>query len=418
MPKISQAIILAAGESSRFWPLNQRHKTLMKVLGKPLICHTIDSLKIAGIKKIIIIQGKGREIEKELKDYKFSKIDIKYVLQKKPMGMGDALWQAKNLIESDFIALNAERIDVAKYIKKIKNRKPLVLFAVKTKTPHLYGILKIKGTKVERIVEKPKPGKEPSDLKIIGVYVLPKDFFDFYRKTKKHMYDFEDALNLLIGSRGADVVKMKNDSPSLKHPWHIFSFSRILMDEKLNKKIDNSAEISNKATIEGNVWIGKNTKVFENAVIKGPCFIGDNCIIGNNAIIRNYANLEDNALVGANAEVARCIFQENVHTHSGYFGDSVFDKGCRIGAGTVTANARIDRGEIKSFVGGEKIGTGLKSLGAIMGENSKAGINCSLMPGVLIGKNCGVGPASVVFENINDNSVFITKFKKIIKKNQ
>ncbi|PIQ06850.1 MAG: hypothetical protein COW72_01520, partial [Candidatus Nealsonbacteria bacterium CG18_big_fil_WC_8_21_14_2_50_37_10] len=109
------------------------------------------------------------------------------------------------------------------------------------------------------------------------------------------------------------------------------------------------------------------------------------------------------------------IFQEDVHTHSGYFGDSIFSKGCRLGAGTITANVKIDRGEVKAVVKGEKLGTGLHSLGCIMGKNTKTGIHCSLMPGVLIGSNCLIGPNSVVFENIEDNATFYTEFKGIKK---
>jgi acetyltransferase-like isoleucine patch superfamily enzyme len=113
------------------------------------------------------------------------------------------------------------------------------------------------------------------------------------------------------------------------------------------------------------------------------------------------------------AEVTRSIFQENVHIHSGFFGDSIFGKGCRIGAGTVTANVRVDRGEIKSIVEGEKIGTRLNSFGVVIGENSKTGIRVSLMPGVLIGSNCSIGPNSVIFKNIEDSTNFYTKFKEI-----
>jgi len=77
-----------------------------------------------------------------------------------------------------------------------------------------------------------------------------------------------------------------------------------------------------------------------------------------------------------------------------------------LGAGTITANVRIDRGEIKSVVKGEEIKTDLTFLGAIMGENTKTGVNCSLMPGVLVGSNCLIWPGSVVFKNIEDNKSF------------
>jgi bifunctional UDP-N-acetylglucosamine pyrophosphorylase/glucosamine-1-phosphate N-acetyltransferase len=115
------------------------------------------------------------------------------------------------------------------------------------------------------------------------------------------------------------------------------------------------------------------------------------------------------------SEVTRPVFQKNVHIHSVFFGDAICVKGCWVGAGTITANVRVDRGEIKSAVKGEKINTGLDSLGVIVGENTKIGISCSLMPGKFIGSNCQIGPNSVVFEYIENNTNFYTEFKGIKK---
>jgi bifunctional UDP-N-acetylglucosamine pyrophosphorylase/glucosamine-1-phosphate N-acetyltransferase len=100
------------------------------------------------------------------------------------------------------------------------------------------------------------------------------------------------------------------------------------------------------------------------------------------------------------------MFQDNASCHSGFFGDSIFEKNCWLGAGVVTANKRFDKKEIKTIVKGEKINTGLLTLGAIVGANTKIGINTSLMPGVLIGSNSTVGPHSLVMKNIGDNQVF------------
>ena len=183
------------------------------------------------------------------------------------------------------------------------------------------------------------------------------------------------------------LKKSEEETPSLKYPWHLFSVTKYLFDKNLGKK---------------EVRLGKNVKIFEGAVINGPCYIGDNCIIGNNAVVRDYTDLEEGAMVGALAEVARSIFQKNVHCHSGYFGDSILGENCRAGAGTVTANVRLDRGNIKNTV--------LTSLGVIVGQNSHIGINVSLMPGVLIGSNCAIGPSSVVFGNVEDNTVLYSKF--------
>ena len=150
-----QAVILAAGESSRFWPLNQRHKSLLKIMGRPLIWHTIESLKKAGIKNVIIVQGPKKDIEEELKNFDLG-IDIKYVIQSEPKGMGDAVFQAKNFLQEQLFVLNAERFDAGDYLKPILEKQrsskgaKLLLLGAETDNPQLYGILDLEGDKIGR----------------------------------------------------------------------------------------------------------------------------------------------------------------------------------------------------------------------------------------------------------------------------
>ncbi|MBZ9572319.1 NTP transferase domain-containing protein [Patescibacteria group bacterium] len=411
-----KAIILAAGLSSRLWPLNYCHKSLIKIMGKPLIWYTLDSLKKTGIKEVIIVQNLRKDVEKELGNQKFPGLKIKYLIQKKPRGMGNAVFQARKFLKGPFFVLNAERIDAGELIKlaikkKQKTRCQGVLIGQKTEIPELYGIMKLKGDKVLKIVEKPKKGKEPSNIKVIGIYLLTPKFFEIYQKVKKEHYDFEKALSVYMKKndvRATLFKKEKKDTPSLKYPWHLFEICKYLFKKHLNSKISKTAKISKKATIQGKVFIGGYTKIFEGVTIKGPCYIGRNCIIGNNTLIREYTNVEDNVLIGAMAEITRSVFQEDCHAHSGYFGDSIFGRDCKIGAGTICANIRIDRGEIMVKVKRKKIPTGLNSLGVIVGKNTKMGINVSLMPGVLIGSDCQIGPVSLVSENIKDNTIFFT----------
>ncbi len=421
-----QALILAAGASSRFWPLNCRHKSLIKIMGKPLILYLIEALKKEGIKEILVIQGKKRDCEEELKKYNLK--GVKYVIQPKPLGSGEAILRTEKLAKNQFFVFNSERMDVKDHIKPIlkkikelnkfgRNKPQLIITAGPTKTPWLFGILKLKGDKVLNIVEKPKPGKEFSNLKIAGVYFLPKQFFQYLKKVPIHTYSLEEALLNYAKKEDMRMVNIKKDTFGLKYPWDLFSIRKYIFNNFLKREISKSAKIGKDARIEGKVFIGEKTRVFEKAIIKGPCYIGKNCIIGNNAILRDYTNIEDNNLIGANAEVTRSIFQGDCQIHSGFFGDSIFGKKCLIGAGTITANIRVDRGEIKSTVKGQKINTGLKSFGCVMGNNIRTGIHCSFMPGVLVGENSRIGPKSLVFENVKDNSILYTKFQKIIKKN-
>lgn len=401
-----QAIILAAGENSRFWPLNYQHKSLIKIMGWPLIWYTIESLKKAGIKDIIIVQNPNREVEEELKKYHL-KLNIKYVVQRKPRGMGNALFQARDLLKGQFFVLDPYHFELKELLKLMitksrKTRAKLILIGKKTDQPQDYGILKFKRDKALNLIEKPKKGKEPSNIRIVGIYLLPIEFFRYYQKVKRNIYDYEDALRLYMKKNNVKIVRTNQETISLKYPWHLFELNKYLMDKYLKQKIAKTAKIAKNVVINGKVYIGENVKIYEGAVIKGPCYIGDNCIIGNNSLIREYTNLENNSLIGAFAEVTRCIFQDDCHTHSGYFGDSIFGRGCKIGAGTITANVRFDREEIKVKIKNKKVKTRLNSLGVIVGENTKIGINVSLMPGVLIGSDCIIGPHSLVMGNIKE----------------
>ncbi len=412
-----QAVILAAGESSRFWPLNKKNKSLIKIMGRPLVWYTIESLKRAGIKKVIVVQGPKKDIEEELNKYDLG-MGIRYVVQESPRGMGDALFRTKDLLQEQFFVLDVARFDAGDYIKPIMEKQKssdarMILLGAKTDNPQLYGIFNLEGDRVKGITEKPERGKEQSDIKVVGIYFLPKEFIDYYQRVPEDMYAFEDALSLYAKEKDVRWILTEEKTPSSKYPWHLFEVAKSLMDRYLESKVAKTAKIARNALIEGKVFIGENVRIFENAVIKGPCYIGDDCVIGTGSLIREYSNLERKTLVGAFGEVTRSIFQEDVHTHSGYFGDSIFGKGCRVGAGTVTANVRIDRGEVFSIVKGEKIGTSTDSLGVIVGENTKIGINCSLMPGRFIGSGCVIGPQSVVFENIEDDTTYFTEFKGV-----
>lgn len=417
-----QAVILAAGESTRFWPLSEgRHKSLIKVMGKPLVQWTIEAVKKAGINDIIIVQSPNGDIEKALDGKIAVDLNIKYVTQHEPKGMGNALLCAEPYITKDFFVLLPYHFEAHKHINDMmakykQDKADAVLCGAKTSTPWRYGIMSIDGDRITGLIEKPVKGSEPSDIKVSGIYLLPKDFFNFYSRVERHNNDYEDALALMIKECDVQAIIAERETPTLKYSWDFMLLSDSILRSRIKgKNISPTASIDSNVIIEGDVWIGDGTKIFDGAIIKGPCYIGNNCIIGNHSLVRG-SIIEDNCIIGAHAEVARCFFQRDVHTHSGYFGDSVFDEGVRIGAGTITANRRIDRNTIRSVIKGERIDSNLNSLGAIIGRGSRLGVHVSLMPGVLIGSNVIVGPHTMVTKNIESNTIFYTKHEIVKKK--
>jgi len=416
-----QAVILAAGESSRFWPFNSNHKSLFRIMGKPIILYTIEGLINAGINKITIVQGPSKDIKNTLNNYpKYNKY-IKYVIQNDPKGMGDALVAAKELLTEQFLLILAERVDSEEIVKKLNfqiktSKDAAILVGATTDETSLFGILKLENNKVIDIVEKPKKGKEPSNVKALGIYALTPAFLDIYKETKRHQYDFEEALSIYIKKYEIKLMLWDQVSPSLKYPWHLFDIRNYLFGKYIKESTGKNAKISASAEIIGKVSIGDNVSIMEKAVIKGPCYIGDNVFVGNNAILRGRVNIESNCVIGANMEVKNSLILQNSTTHSGFIGDSIVGKDCRIAAKFCTGNVRLDRGTISTEVKREKIPTRHRYLGAFIGDGVDIGIKVSAMPGVIIGGNVTVGPSTVVMKNIPDNIKYYTKFHEVVIK--
>ncbi|MCK4967979.1 MAG: NTP transferase domain-containing protein [Candidatus Aenigmarchaeota archaeon] len=419
------AIILAAGKCSRFWPLNENgHKSLIRLFGKSILEHTINSVQNSKIKNIIIVSCDG----KILKNANIDGKDITEIIQHEPKGMGDAVLKAKDQTNESFFVLNSNHINSSEILKKCiteqKNKNGCVLVGAKTNNPSLYGVFEFDGVNACEIIEKPAKGSEPSDVRVVGVYLLNSKFLELLEKTHIEEYSFEKALSNHIAKNKTPVVHLNSTEvpQSLKYPWDLFSILNVFFkDKNVKTDIQPTVKLSKNAVIDdskGAVIIGKNTKIMECATIRGPVYIGANCLVGNNAIVRDYSNIEDKVIIGANTEVARSIIQTDVHIHSGFVGDSIIDSKTRIGAGIITANKRIDRGEITTLVKNKLISTKLKSLGCVIGKNAKIGVSVKTMPGVFIGANTIIGSGTSVGKHVPSNTKYYTKFSEIVEKNK
>ncbi len=416
-----QAVILAAGISSRFLPYNQSlsHKSLVSVMGKPILVHTIESIVRSGIKEIIVVVAGDSEIKKILGDGKDYGAKIDYIIQEEPTGAGNGLLLTEKLIKDDFFLLNASRIDFGEYkdmmIAKKNEDAKVVLVGKKQDEVGKYGVLKIDGDRVLDLVEKPSKTSKSSDMRLIGVYLFSKDFFKTLKKTADEHYRLESAISLSAKKGNVKFVLSDANAPSLKYAWDLLEIKNYLLSKINGKNTKKTSQIAKSAEIIGDVIIEDNVTVMEGAKIKGPCFIGKDSIIGNNAIIRNGTDIEEGCTVGAYAEVKNTLIMKKSKTHSGFIGDSIMGENVRIGAQFATANVRLDRKSVTAEIKGKKIDTNLKNLGAIIGNNVKIGIKCSTMPGVIIGENSIIGPSTVIQRNVPPDTKYYSKFQEIIE---
>jgi NDP-sugar pyrophosphorylase family protein len=154
-----------------------------------------------------------------------------------------------------------------------------------------------------------------------------------------------------------------------------------------------------------NVYVGQNVVIDPTAKIIGPAIIGDNCIVDFGAYLRGNIIIGAGSKIGHASEIKNSVILEKTAiAHFNYVGDSVVGSSVNFGAGAKIANFRFDEKNIPIKHDGEKIDTGLGKFGAIVGDNSKIGVNAVLNPGTILGKDCLVFPLESVLGVYSDNS--------------
>ncbi len=423
-----QTVILAGGTGKRVFPLAvNKPKPMFKILGKPLIQHVIETLKEAGLEDFIIVTGhKGEQIRQYLADGSNLGVKVDYTLQEEALGMANALETAKDLVEDNFFVVNADDVFEVSLIREMtkhfrKGEAQIVLSCKPVQETWKFGIIRVENDRVTKFVEKPQKGQEPSNLAVIGVYIMPRKIFNYYKKVPVSDHQYEEAIQRFI--QDENVVEAVNHDgffAGYKYPWDLFAINEHLMDAQIKKQtIEDDVEISEKTVVEGNVWIGRGTKILDGACVRGPCYIGSNTLIGNNCLVRDYSSVGNNSIIGFSSEIKHSLIAENCWFHMNYVGDSIISDNCLFGAGTITANYRFDGQNVKLKIEGKEVDSSTNKLGAIIGNDCKIGINAALTPGVRIGPHSIVGPNVYLHNDLKPNkTIFIDKESYIEKENK
>lgn len=154
------------------------------------------------------------------------------------------------------------------------------------------------------------------------------------------------------------------------------------------------------------VWVGKGTVIEKTVTIKGPAIIGRDCEIRHSAYIRENVLVGDNVVIGNSTEVKNSILFNNVQApHFNYVGDSILGYKAHIGAGVILSNLKSTGGLVAIKSGEERIDTGLRKLGAILGDHVEVGCNSVLNPGTVVGRHSIVYPLSAVRGFVPEKSI-------------
>jgi NDP-sugar pyrophosphorylase family protein len=169
--------------------------------------------------------------------------------------------------------------------------------------------------------------------------------------------------------------------------------------------------------VSSNVWVHKSAKVAPTAYLGAPCIIGAGTEVRHCAFIRGSALVGENCVVGNSVELKNVILFDNVQTpHYNYVGDSILGYKSHMGAGSITSNVKSDKTNVVVVNGSERVATGLKKMGAMLGDYVEVGCNSVLNPGTIIGRHTNIYPLSCVRGVIPENSIFKTG-GVVVKKN-
>ena len=203
-----------------------------------------------------------------------------------------------------------------------------------------------------------------------------------------HLFDLEHTI-------AAELFKGR------QYPWQVLGDIRAFI-LKLGESLP-AAEFDHSAP---DVWIARDAKIAPTACLNGPLIVDHGAEIRHCAFVRGSAIVGKNAVVGNSTELKNCILFDGVHVpHFNYVGDSVLGYKAHMGAGSVTSNVRSDRKNIVIHIG-DGIETGLRKVGAMLGDGVEVGCNTVLNPGVIVGRNCIVYPASCVRGVIPENHIY------------
>ena len=145
------------------------------------------------------------------------------------------------------------------------------------------------------------------------------------------------------------------------------------------------------------VWVHKTATVFPSAFLGAPCIIGPGAEVRHGAFIRGSALVGEGCVVGNSVELKNVILFDGVQVpHYNYVGDSILGYKAHMGAGSVTSNIKTDKTLVTICCGSERMDTGLKKIGAMLGDFVEVGCNSVLNPGTVIGRHSNVYPTSCV----------------------
>jgi UDP-N-acetylglucosamine diphosphorylase/glucosamine-1-phosphate N-acetyltransferase len=414
-----KAVVLAAGEGVRLRPFTYTcPKHLIPVGGKPLLEHLLRALRDGGLgEALLIVHHKADMIKDHFGDGARLGMKIEYAVQPKILGTADAASLARDYITDSFLLVYGDLLitsDVVGKMQEAHKRKQssATLSVVSVEHPERYGVVGIDGDHVVNIVEKPAAEAALDRPVNAGIYVFSTEIFRTIEQTGRSQRgerEITDSIRLLIDEKKlvTAIEIPREEWLDIGRPWDLLEANERVLNQ-MEPRVEGLVEDG--VHLIGSVTVHEEARVRSGAYIEGPVLIGKGSDVGPNCYIRPCTTLGNNVRIGNACEMKNSIIMNGTHiAHLSYLGDSVIGRDCNLGAGTITANLRLDSRTIKMKIKDEMVDSGKRKLGVFIGDCVKTGIGALVMPGVQIGNESWIGSNVVVERDVPPDTILVLK---------
>ncbi|PHQ39164.1 glucose-1-phosphate thymidylyltransferase [Halorubrum persicum] len=381
-------VVLAAGRGTRMRPLTDRcPKPLLPVGDRSLLEQVFDTAADVVDEFVVVTGYRGEEIRDALGE-SYRDRPIHYVEQAEALGTAHAIAQAEPVVDDDFLVLNGDVVVDASLPRALADAEGTAVAATEVADPRAYGVLSTADDgSLAGIVE--KPDDPPTTLANVGCYAFEPAVFEYIDRTpesERGEYEITTTIELLLddGHR-IDVAPYEGTWLDVGRPWELLEANELAL-AALDEGVETAGTVEEDVHLHGAVVVEDGARVRSGAYVEGPALIRDGADVGPNAYIRGPTVVGPDAHVGHSVEVKNSVLMADASVgHLSYVGDSVLGAGVNFGAGTNVANLRHDGENVRLTVKGDRVDTGRRKLGAIVGDGAKTGINTSLNAGVKLG---------------------------------
>jgi glucose-1-phosphate thymidylyltransferase len=383
---VQTAVVLAAGEGTRLRPLTRnRPKPMLPAANRPILEHVLDALVEASLRRIILVVGYRRERVQEHFGPSYRDVRLDYVVQRKQLGSGHALLQAREAVDGPVLVVNGDRVIEASSVRDVcdtfeRESARAAMAVLERQDASQYGAVTLRDRDIESLVEKP----DTDDYRLInaGIYAFDPAIFEAIEETPREAGELglTDTISRLVDRERVRGVRTGGLWVDATYPWDLLEVAAEVLAR---------GRVAEPRSTE-RVWVDDDATVHADATLRDPVVVGSDCELAPGAVVGPNAALGRNVTVGPNATVERSVLDTDARVSAGStLRDAVLGQDVHLGAATT----------IPGGPGDVRVGTDVfedQHLGAVVADRTRARGGVSVEPGTLVGPNVTIGTGAHV----------------------